>query len=284
MSAGWTRAVLRKLGFKATPHRHDSCRCCPYSAQHERFDSSMAARDGGRPGDRAPGGAGHVRSHRSSGPELRQGGIQVVGASRGRAGARRAGLVPGSNGDGRPMAEDAFWQAFATKHRLAIVACRFTDKPHEQAFLEDYVKVVGRQRPGVARCGVRACDGVEASGDRLRAVPDVGHVGRRTGRLRVCRVEARARAGVRRQQRRRLLQRAGAEGRAERARLVVRRRQGSRVSRQHHRRAVRGQSPRRRVVGVRRRARYRPRCRPFARSWPRCSSKTSWRSGLRTTA
>lgn len=50
-------------------------------------------------------------------------------------------LVPGSNGDGRPQAEDAFWQAFATKQRLAIVACRFTDKPHEQSFLEDYVKV-----------------------------------------------------------------------------------------------------------------------------------------------
>lgn len=50
-------------------------------------------------------------------------------------------LVPGSNGDGRPQAEDAFWQAFASKHRLAIVACRFTDKPHEQSFLEDYVKV-----------------------------------------------------------------------------------------------------------------------------------------------
>lgn len=50
-------------------------------------------------------------------------------------------LVPGSNGDGRPQAEDAFWQAFATRHRLAIVACRFTDKPHEQSFLEDYVKV-----------------------------------------------------------------------------------------------------------------------------------------------
>ena len=50
-------------------------------------------------------------------------------------------LVPGSNGDGRPQAEDAFWQSFATRHRLAIVACRFTDQPHEQAFLEDYVKV-----------------------------------------------------------------------------------------------------------------------------------------------
>jgi len=33
------------------------------------------------------------------------------------------------------------WQAFATKNRLAIVACRFTDKPHDQAFFEDYVKV-----------------------------------------------------------------------------------------------------------------------------------------------
>ena len=52
-------------------------------------------------------------------------------------------LVPGSNGDGRPMAEDAFWQSFATRQRLAIVACRFTDKPHEQSFLEDYVQVSG---------------------------------------------------------------------------------------------------------------------------------------------
>jgi dienelactone hydrolase len=50
-------------------------------------------------------------------------------------------LVPGSNGDGRPMAEDAGWQAFAAKHGLAIVACRFTDKPHEQGFIEEYVDV-----------------------------------------------------------------------------------------------------------------------------------------------
>lgn len=50
-------------------------------------------------------------------------------------------LVPGSNGDGRPMAEEAFWQEFATRHGLAIMACRFTDKPHEQSFLEDYVQV-----------------------------------------------------------------------------------------------------------------------------------------------
>jgi len=50
-------------------------------------------------------------------------------------------LVPGSNGDGRPMAADAFWQAFAAKQQLAIVACRFTDKPHDQSFIEDYVNV-----------------------------------------------------------------------------------------------------------------------------------------------
>jgi poly(3-hydroxybutyrate) depolymerase len=50
-------------------------------------------------------------------------------------------LVPGSNGDGRPMAEDAFWQAFATRHQLALVGTRFTDRRHEQSFIEDYVDV-----------------------------------------------------------------------------------------------------------------------------------------------
>ncbi|HUR19433.1 MAG TPA: hypothetical protein VMZ90_01410, partial [Vicinamibacterales bacterium] len=30
---------------------------------------------------------------------------------------------------------------FAARHRLAIVACRFTDKPHDQAFIEHYVNV-----------------------------------------------------------------------------------------------------------------------------------------------
>ena len=47
-------------------------------------------------------------------------------------------LVPGSNADGRPMAEEPFWQEFAARHRMALVACRFTDKPHEQGFIEDY--------------------------------------------------------------------------------------------------------------------------------------------------
>jgi dienelactone hydrolase len=50
-------------------------------------------------------------------------------------------LVPGSNGDGRAMAEEPFWREFATMQRLAIVACRFTDKPHDQGFIEEYVNV-----------------------------------------------------------------------------------------------------------------------------------------------
>jgi hypothetical protein len=50
-------------------------------------------------------------------------------------------LVPGSNGDGRPMADDKGWQEFAAKHHLALVGCRFTDKPHDQSFIEHYVNV-----------------------------------------------------------------------------------------------------------------------------------------------
>jgi len=50
-------------------------------------------------------------------------------------------LVPGSNGDGRSMAEEAGWQDFARKHRVALVGCRFTDKPHDQSFLEEYADV-----------------------------------------------------------------------------------------------------------------------------------------------
>ncbi len=50
-------------------------------------------------------------------------------------------LVPGSNGDGRAMAQDSVWQEFASRHRLAIVACRFTDRSHEQGFIEEYIAV-----------------------------------------------------------------------------------------------------------------------------------------------
>jgi dienelactone hydrolase len=50
-------------------------------------------------------------------------------------------LVPGSNGDGRPMAGDKFWQDFAVAQKVALVACRFTDKPHDQSFIEEYANV-----------------------------------------------------------------------------------------------------------------------------------------------
>ena len=50
-------------------------------------------------------------------------------------------LVPGSNGEGRRMADDTLWQSFAKRNGAAIVATRFTDKPHEQGFIEDYVNV-----------------------------------------------------------------------------------------------------------------------------------------------
>jgi len=50
-------------------------------------------------------------------------------------------LVPGSNGDGRGQVDDPVWQEFATKHHLALVGCRFTDKPHDLNFIEEYVNV-----------------------------------------------------------------------------------------------------------------------------------------------
>jgi poly(3-hydroxybutyrate) depolymerase len=50
-------------------------------------------------------------------------------------------LVPGSNGDGRSQVENAVWQKFATAHKLALVGCHFTDKPHDQNFIEQYAEV-----------------------------------------------------------------------------------------------------------------------------------------------
>ena len=47
-------------------------------------------------------------------------------------------LVPGSNADGRAEASDPAWRAFATRYRLALVACQFTDRPHELPFIEEY--------------------------------------------------------------------------------------------------------------------------------------------------
>lgn len=50
-------------------------------------------------------------------------------------------LLPGSNGDGRAQVEDPVWQSFATRHGLALLGCRLTDKPHDQSFIEEYVNV-----------------------------------------------------------------------------------------------------------------------------------------------
>src|SRR5262245_810738 len=50
-------------------------------------------------------------------------------------------MTPGSNGDGRSQVEDTGWQGFAVKNKVALVGCRFTDKAHEQGFIEEYVNV-----------------------------------------------------------------------------------------------------------------------------------------------
>jgi dienelactone hydrolase len=49
-------------------------------------------------------------------------------------------LVPGANADGRPEVGDQSWQAFAIRNDVAIVGCRFTDKPHDEALIENYAK------------------------------------------------------------------------------------------------------------------------------------------------
>jgi poly(3-hydroxybutyrate) depolymerase len=78
-------------------------------------------------------------------------------------------LVPGSNGDGRPMAAEPFWQEFATRNKLAIVACRFTDKPHDQSFIEHYVNV--GQGSGQALLDVLAAFAKSANHGELAAAP-----------------------------------------------------------------------------------------------------------------
>ncbi len=47
-------------------------------------------------------------------------------------------LVPGSNADGRCDVGDRFWQTFASRNEVALIGCRFTDTPHEDAFVENY--------------------------------------------------------------------------------------------------------------------------------------------------
>ena len=50
-------------------------------------------------------------------------------------------LVPGSNGDGRAQVDEPVWREFATRLHLGLVGCRFTDKQHDQMFIEHYVDV-----------------------------------------------------------------------------------------------------------------------------------------------
>jgi dienelactone hydrolase len=50
-------------------------------------------------------------------------------------------LTPGSNGDGRGQVDDPVWRSFASRHQLALVGVRLTDKPHDQSFIEHYVNV-----------------------------------------------------------------------------------------------------------------------------------------------
>lgn len=47
-------------------------------------------------------------------------------------------LTPGSNADGRGMVDEEEWRTFAASHDLALVACYFTDRPHEFGFVEEY--------------------------------------------------------------------------------------------------------------------------------------------------
>ena len=78
-------------------------------------------------------------------------------------------LMPGSNGDGRSQVDDPVWQAFAVKHKLALVGCRFTDKPHEQSFIEDYANV--SQGSGQALLDTLAAFAARAEHPELAAAP-----------------------------------------------------------------------------------------------------------------
>ena len=78
-------------------------------------------------------------------------------------------LVPGSNGDGRPMADDTFWQEFAIRNKVALIGCRFTDRPHDQSFIEDYVDV--SQGSGQALLDVIAKFSARSSHAELASAP-----------------------------------------------------------------------------------------------------------------
>lgn len=49
-------------------------------------------------------------------------------------------LVPGSNADGRAMAQEPFWQTFARQHDLGLLGCCLKDRPHENMNIEEYAR------------------------------------------------------------------------------------------------------------------------------------------------
>lgn len=78
-------------------------------------------------------------------------------------------LVPGSNGDGRAAVDDPIWQAFATRNKLALIGCRFTDKPHDQGFIEQYINVA--HGTGQALLDALGRFGVRAAHPELATAP-----------------------------------------------------------------------------------------------------------------
>jgi poly(3-hydroxybutyrate) depolymerase len=78
-------------------------------------------------------------------------------------------LVPGSNGDGRGQVDDPVWQRFAVDHRLALVGAHLTDKPHDQAFIEEYVNV--SQGSGQALLDAMAAFAARAKHSELATAP-----------------------------------------------------------------------------------------------------------------
>ena len=77
--------------------------------------------------------------------------------------------MPGSNGDGRSEVADTVWQGFATRNQVALIGCRFTDKPHDQGFIEDYVDVA--RGSGQALLGALVAFAANAKRPELAGAP-----------------------------------------------------------------------------------------------------------------
>jgi dienelactone hydrolase len=48
-------------------------------------------------------------------------------------------ITTGANGDGRPQVGYVRWQAFAVKNKVALVGCRFTDKPDPDNVIDGHI-------------------------------------------------------------------------------------------------------------------------------------------------